>query len=143
MDKVRDVLAVKGTQVWEIGPNATVLEALRLMAAKDVGALLVTEHGEPVGIFSERDHVRRVAQTGKASEDVAVREVLTQKVLCVPPDRTIQECMAIMTEKHVRHLPVVDDGKVVGMVSIGDIVKAVVSQQKFIIGQLESYIVGG
>ena len=143
MDKVEDVLKVKGAQVWSIAPEASVLEGLKLMAEKDVGALLVMSNGQPVGIFSERDYARKVILLGLASKDTPVSAVLTRKVLCVSPERTIHECMALMTDKHIRHLPVLDNGRVVGMVSIGDIVKALISQQKFIIRQLENYIVAG
>jgi CBS domain-containing protein len=136
MHTVAEVLQFKGREVWWIPPEASVREALGIMAQRDIGARLV-------GIFSERDNARKVVLAGKASKDTPVSAVLTSKVLWVPPERTVEECMALMTEKHIRHLPVLSDERVVGMLSIGDIVRAVISQQKFIIGELERYITGG
>jgi CBS domain-containing protein len=143
MHTVADILKVKGGDVWSVAPEATVLQAIELMADKDVGALVVLDRGSLVGILSERDYARRITLMGRASKDTLVRDVLTGRVLCVKPERTIHECMALMTSKHVRHLPVVEQSKVVGVVSIGDIVKALISEQQFVIGQLEQYISGG
>jgi CBS domain-containing protein len=143
MHTVADILKVKGGDVWSVAPEATVLQAIELMADKNVGALVVLDRGGLVGILSERDYARRIALMGRASKDTSVRDVLTGRVLCVKPDRTIQECMALMTSKHVRHLPVVEESKVIGVVSIGDIVKALISEQRFVIEQLEQYISGG
>jgi CBS domain-containing protein len=143
MHTVAEVLEFKGREVWWVAPTASVLDALGLMAQRDVGALLVMENDRLVGIFSERDYARKVVLVGKASKHTPVSEVLTSKVLWVPPERTVEECMALMTDKHIRHLPVLSEGRVVGMLSIGDIVRAVISQQKFIIGELERYITLG
>lgn len=142
MHTVADILKVKGNEVWSVGPDATVLEALGLLAEKNVGALVVLDGDELVGIFSERDYARRIVLKGKASKSTPVRDVLTGRVLYVTSERTIQECMALMTDKRVRHLPVVDQDRVVGVISIGDLVKARISEQRFVIEQLERYIAG-
>lgn len=131
----------KGRKLAAISPDDTVLEALAVMAEVDVGALLVLDGQRLVGVFSERDYARKVILQGKASRQTKVSEVMTGKVIYVKQNSTVEECMAIMTEKHIRHLPVLDDNlAVLGIVSIGDVVKEMVSQQRFIIGQLESYI---
>lgn len=140
MRVVREILANKGHEYWSVAPGASVFDAIRLMAEKSVGSVLVIADGEIKGIVTERDYSRKVALDGKASPETSVDEIMTTQVLCTSPDRPIDECMALMTEKRVRHLPVMDDGKVIGVVSIGDLVKAVISEQKFIIEQLESYI---
>ena len=142
MKTVKDLLAVKGSQVWSIAPDATVFEALRLMAEKEIGALLVLEAGKLVGIISERDYARKVILKGKSSKDTPVKEIMTTKVLYVRPDQTIEECMALMTDKRVRHLPVLDGEQLVGIISIGDVVKALIDEKDFIIQQLEQYITG-
>ncbi len=143
MTTVRQILQQKGTNVWSVPPEATVYEALELMAEKNIGAVLVLDGERVAGIFSERDYARRVALHGKSSRTTPVREVMTSKVYYVRPDHTIEECMALMTEKRIRHLPVMEDGRLVGIISIGDVVKAMISQQQFIIEQLEHYITGG
>jgi len=143
MDKVWQLLDNKGHQVWSIGPDDMIIQALKLMADKDVGALVVLDSGELVGIFSERDYARRVRLQGKDSADTPVREVMSTHVLYVRPDQNVEQCMALMTDKHIRHLPVVDRGELVGLISIGDVVKSVISQQVFVIQQLENYITGG
>lgn len=143
MVTVRDLLRRKGNTVWTIGPDETVFDGLKLMAEKEIGALVVVEDHRVVGIVSERDYARKVILVGKTSRETAVRDVMTPKVCYVSPDRTSEECMAIMTEKAVRHLPVLEHGDLVGIVSIGDVVKSVISEQEFIIGQLETYITGG
>jgi CBS domain-containing protein len=143
MQNVRDVLAKKGSQVWSIEAGRTVYEALELMATKDVGALLVLDGGRPVGMFSERDYARQVILMGKASKETAVRDVMTTKVVYVQPQQNVEECMAIMTERRIRHLPVLEGGAVIGLVSIGDVVKAVISEKQFLIEQLEHYITSG
>ena len=140
MKTVKEILAEKGHDVWSIGVDDTVYDALELMAEKDVGALLVLEHGNIKGLFSERDYARRITLQGRSSPETQVKEVMTKRVVCTSPSRTAEECMALMTEKRVRHLPVVDGDQTLGMVSIGDLVKAIISHQKFIIEQLESYI---
>lgn len=139
---VRQILQNKGHTVWSIAPDASVYEALQLMAEKNIGALVVLEAGELVGIFSERDYARKVILKGKSSKDTPVREIMTPKVIYVRPNHTIEDCMALMTDKHIRHLPVLDNGRLVGIISIGDVVKAIISEQEFIIEQLESYITG-
>lgn len=143
MTTVRQILQQKGTDVWSVPPEATVYEALELMAEKNIGAVLVLDGERVAGIFSERDYARRVALHGKSSKTTPVREVMTSRVFYVRPDHTIEECMALMTEKRIRHLPVMEDERLVGLISIGDMVKAVISEQQFIIEQLEHYITGG
>ncbi len=137
---VRQLLQKKGSEVFSIGPEATVLEALKLMAEKDVGALVVLDGGRLVGIFSERDYARKIVLHGKFSNDTAVKEIMTARVLCVEPSNTVEQCMALMTQRHIRHLPVLEGEKVVGLISIGDIVKETISQQQFTIQQLEAFI---
>lgn len=126
-----------------MAPGGSVLDALKLMAEHDIGAVLVVEGGTLVGIFSERDYARKVTLHGKASKDTAVREIMTEKVYYVSPSQTVEESMALMTDKHIRHLPVLDtDKKVIGIVSIGDLVKEIISEQESIIKHLEAYISG-
>ncbi len=133
----------QGTPVAAVAPTDTVLQALRVMAERDVGALLVLKDGKLVGIFSERDYARKVALHGKTSGDTPVSEVMSERVAYVTPKATIDECMSIMNKKHFRHLPVLtDEGTVVGVISIGDVVKETISAQKFAIEQLEQYISG-
>ena len=140
---VNQLLRNKGSAVWSVTPNTSVLEALRVMAEKNVGALVVLENNQLIGIFSERDYARKVILHGKSSKDTPVREVMTEKVDVVDPSYSMRECMARMTDKHIRHLPVVELNRVIGLVSIGDVVKAIISDQEFMIEQLESYIAGG
>ena len=140
MKTVTELLDGKTTRLLSISPEASVFEALQLMAAKDVGALVVLEGERLAGIFSERDYARKVVLVGKFSKETAVREIMTLKVLCVRPDQTVDQCMALMTEHRIRHLPVLDGSKVVGVISIGDVVKELLSEQQVIISQLESYI---
>lgn len=140
MKKIQQLLDEKGTQVWSIGPDSTVFEALTLMAEKGVGALLIIGDAGPIGLFSERDYARNVILKGRTSRDTPVRDVMSSHVLVVTPDQPVEEAMALMTERRVRHLPVIDDGQVLGMVSIGDLIKSIISEQKFIIEQLEHYI---
>ena len=140
--QVREILGSKGHEVFSVGPENTVFDAVKMMSDKNIGALLVMEGEKLVGIFSERDYARKVILEGRFSKDTLVRDVMTRSVLCVPPDRTVDECMALMTDKRTRHLPVVDKKHVVGMVSIGDLVKSIISEQKFMIDQLQHYISG-
>ena len=142
MKTLRQLLDSKsrGRAVFSIGPNAMVYEALKLMAEKDVGALLVMEGGRVAGIISERDYARKVILHGKSSHDIPVREIMTSKVITVPPGQTVSECMALMTEKRIRHLPVTEGGQLIGLLSIGDLVKEVIADQEQTIRQLESYI---
>jgi CBS domain-containing protein len=142
MATVRDILKIKGNEVWSIGPDKTVYDALMLMAVKDIGALVAVEDDSIVGIVSERDYARRVILKGKSSKKTTLREIMTTKVCYVTPEYSVQECMALMTDKTVRHLPVLEENRLVGLVSIGDVVKSVISEQEFIIEQLESYITG-
>jgi CBS domain-containing protein len=142
MNKVKDILRTKGHRVWSIAPDSTVYEALEVMAEKNVGAVLVMESNRLVGIFSERDYARKVVLYGKASKTTLVREVMTERVMYVGPEQTAEECMALMTDKRVRHLPVMEGGEVIGIISIGDVVKSIISEQEFLIEQLERYITG-
>jgi CBS domain-containing protein len=139
---VRQILSTKGAEVWAVGPEDHVIEALRLMADKNVGAVLVLEGGKIKGILSERDYARKVVLHGKTSQQTPVREIMTSRVVYVRPDQTTDECMALMTRMKIRHLPVMDEGRVVGVISIGDVVKTIVSDQEFTIKQLENYITG-
>jgi len=143
MKTVGDVLRVKGNAVLAAEPDATVYHALTVMAEKNIGALVVREGERVVGIFSERDYARQVVLKGKASKDTPIRDVMTARVVFVRPEQNLEECMALMTDKHIRHLPVLDGAKLVGIVSIGDVVKAVISEKEFLIAQLENYITSG
>jgi CBS domain-containing protein len=140
MTIVRQLLDRKGRSLFSVEPDTPVLEAIRAMATHQVGALLVMSGGTLRGIVSERDYARKVILLGRASADTPVRDIMSSPVLTVQPDTTVQACMQLMTDKHVRHLPVTDGGQVVGMVSIGDLVKAVIAEQQQQIEQLESYI---
>ncbi|MDE3091787.1 MAG: CBS domain-containing protein [Chloroflexota bacterium] len=142
MTTVAQVLQEKGCAVWSIAPDATVYAALESMAEKDIGALLVVAGDELVGIISERDYARKVVLKGRLSKDTCVRGIMSEKVVCVYPEQTIEDCMALMTAKRVRHLPVLADDKLVGVISIGDVVKAVIADQEFLIEELEKYITG-
>jgi CBS domain-containing protein len=142
MKIAQDILLKKGNQVWSIHPDATVFEALKLMAEKGVGALIVMDAGQVVGIFSERDYARKVVLQGKSSKDTLVKEIMSSKVLFVGPEQTIEECMALMTEMHIRHLPVLRTDELLGVISIGDVVKAIITDREFVIEQLERYITG-
>ena len=142
MKSVEKVLRTKGSQAWHIAPQATVYEALQLMSEKEIGSILVLEEGEVVGIFTERDYARKLILKGKFSKDTAVRELMTQDVLYVEPQNTIEDCMVLMTKNRVRHLPVMDNGKLAGIVSLGDMVKHIISEQESTIAQLEKYITG-
>ncbi len=139
---IREVLQHKGTAVWTITPEATVFEAIQMMAEKNVGALLVTHGDKLVGIISERDYTRKVALRGKSSKETAVREILSGRVLVVSPSHTVEECMRLMTEHRVRHLPVLEGDRIAGVVSIGDLVNWTISAQSSTIHQLETYITG-
>ncbi len=140
MKNVGQILEEKKHPLLHVSPDATVFEALGLMAENNVGALVVLEGEKLAGIFSERDYARKIILMGRSSKDTRVSEIMTARVLCVGPAQSIQECMALMTEKRIRHLPVLDHKKMVGVISIGDIIKEVISEQKYIIAQLESYI---
>ncbi|MFQ5995867.1 MAG: CBS domain-containing protein [Acidiferrobacterales bacterium] len=142
MKTVHELLQVKGQASWHVTPDTTVYNALELMAEKDVGALLVLDAGRLVGIFSERDYARKVILKGKTSKETPVKEIMSAKVTCVAPDRSIEECMALMTDKRIRHLPVLENDTLIGVISIGDVVKEIISEQEFVIEQLEHYISG-
>lgn len=142
MKIVKQLLDAKGHHVWTIGPDASVYEAIKMMAEKEVGALVVTDAGRPVGIISERDYARKVILQGRSSQATAVKDIMTTAVICAHLDQTVEECMAVMTERRIRHLPVVERDEVVGMISIGDLVKAIIAEQQFVIKQLEHYITG-
>jgi CBS domain-containing protein len=143
MKTVRQILDKKGWVAYTVTPESTVFDALRLMAEKNIGAVVVVKKENVVGILSERDYARKVVLQGKTSRDTPVSEIMTEKVLYVLPKHTTDECMALMTDKRIRHLPVLEEGKLVGVVSIGDIVNSIIEEDKYIIGQLENYITGG
>ena len=143
MSTLRHNLQLKGNDVWSITPGATVFEALRMMADKDVGALLVMEADHLVGMISERDYARKVILQGKASRDTLVGEIMTSKVITIHPDQTVQECMGLMNDHRIRHVPVVDEGEhVLGMVSIGDVLKDIIYVQKRRIKEMETRLSG-
>lgn len=142
MNTVKEVLESKGSEVWTIAPDALVIDALKLMAEKEIGALAVMEEAKLVGIVSERDYARKVILKGRASHDTRVRDIMATRVICTQPDQTVEECMALMTDKRVRHLPVMSDGNLVGIVSVGDMVKSIIADQRFVIDQLIRYITG-
>lgn len=139
---VKNVLSSKGQQVWSVAPSDTVLHAIEMMSERSVGALPVLDGDRLVGILSERDYARKVILAGRSSRDCPVEDIMSRKVVCVTQERTVQECMAVMTDKKIRHLPVVEDQRLVGIVSIGDLVKAIIADQQFMIEQLEAYITG-
>ncbi len=143
MHTVKELLREKGHQIWTIAPEATVYDALELMAAKNIGSVVVVRHGNVAGVFTERDYARKVVLKGRSSKTTTVAELMTTDVLYVSPDDTIENCMALMTEKRLRHLPVMEKGKLTGVVSIGDIVKVIISEREFTIRELERYITGG
>lgn len=142
MKTVANILAVKGSEVFRVAPGASVYEALQILAEKNTGALVVTEGGKLVGIISERDYARKVALVDRTSRDTLVSEIMSSDVKTVAPTASIEECMELMTERHIRHLPVLEDNELVGVVSIGDVVKAVIADLAAMVEQLDSYIRG-
>ena len=142
MTTIKHILEGKGSQIWSVTPDSNVFDALKLMADKNVGALLVLENELIVGIISERDYARKVVLVGKSSKECLVSDIMTSKVLYLRSDQTAQECMALMTDKRIRHMPVFEDEQLVGIISIGDLVKAIISEQEFTIQQLVNYISG-
>jgi CBS domain-containing protein len=142
MTTVRSVLQTKDNTIWSIAPDALVFDALKIMADKNVGALLVMQKEKVVGIFSERDYARKIVLKGESSHTTAIKDVMTAGVLSVNPEQSIDECMTLMTNKHIRHLPVMENGNLIGLVSIGDVVKAIISEHEYTIKQLENYITG-
>jgi CBS domain-containing protein len=139
---ISEILNHKGTTAWTISPDATVFEAIQMMADKNIGALLVTESDKLVGIISERDYTRKVMLKGKASKTTAVKEILSSHLILVTPSHTVEECMRLMTDHHFRHLPVLDGDRIAGIVSIGDLVNWIISAQQSAISQLQTYITG-
>lgn len=142
MTTVQQLLDQKGHEVLTIGPEATVLDAIQKMAEENVGSLVVLEEGNLAGLITERHYARNVFLKGRSSPKTLVRDVMSTRVVCAWPEQTVEECMAVMTEKAVRHLPVLEKKQLVGMISIGDLVKNIIRDQKFIIEQLEHYITG-
>ena len=140
MTLVSQILYAKGDKTWTITPDATVFDALSLMAEKDIGSLVVVESEDVVGIFSERDYARKIILHGRSSKDTEVKDIMTNELLCISPDQSVTKCMALMTDKRVRHIPVLAEGRLVGVISIGDVVKAIISEQQIIIDHLEDYI---
>ena len=142
MQTIRDILKIKGTDVWCVEPDATVYDALQRMAEKEVGALVVTEGAQVIGLISEREYARKVVLEGRTSPTTLVKEIMISPVVYIHLDQAIEECMSLMTEKRTRHLPVIEDGKLVGLISIGDIVKLIIADQQFLIEQLVRYVSG-
>jgi CBS domain-containing protein len=140
MNTIRHILQIKGNDLWSISPNATVFEALRLMAAKDVGALLVTDQDRMVGILSERDYARKIILQGKTSRETLVREIMTPVVFTIHPDQTVDECMDLMTQRRIRHVPVIEGDTLLGIISIGDVVNHIIHRQRKTISRLEGQI---
>jgi CBS domain-containing protein len=140
MKRVCDLLEDKGRAIWSLAPDATVYEAIDVMAQRGVGALLVMEGDRLVGIVSERDYARKVILKGKSSREIEVREIMSYPVICVPPEISVEQTMAVMTDHHVRHLPVMSDDAVVGVISIGDVVRGIIEDKEFYIQQLTTYI---
>ena len=142
MKTVGQILQGKGHEIWSVTKKMPVFDALKKMAEKNIGALLVLEDDKLIGILSERDYARKVILKGKTSKDTSVEEIMSKKVFYVRPDQPVEDCMALMTEKRVRHLPVLENDRLVGVISIGDVVKAVISEQEIMIEHLEHYIMG-
>jgi CBS domain-containing protein len=142
MNPVRHLLKAKGEQVWTISKDATVLDGLKLMAEKRIGSLPVLDGGQVVGIFTERDYARRVGPGRGKPEETRIEEIMTRDLITVDPSQTVNECMILMTENHIRHLPVMDEGRLVGIISVGDVVKDIIEELEFHVEQLTSYITG-
>ena len=142
MTTIAQLLNVKGNQIWSVEPKATIFEALEIMSEKEIGALLVMEDGKLTGIFSERDYARKVILKGKSSKETQVGELMTKKVFYIDSQKTINDCMAMMTAKRIRHVPVIEDNQVMGIITIGDVVNQIISEQEVTINHLENYITG-
>jgi|SRR6266498_572229 len=143
MATVRDMIRKKGRDIFTIAPEATVLDALKMMAEHNIGALLITSEGDMVGILSERDCIRKVELLGRSAQDTQIREIMTSQVVTVDCSQPLEECMTLMIEKNIRHLPVFDDGELVGLLSVRDVLKEVIEVQQLMLSQLERYITGG
>ncbi len=143
MKKVWEMLQTKGHDVYSIEPGASVYEAIELMADKGIGALMVMEGSNLVGVLSERDYARKVILQGRSSRDTLIKDIMTTRIMCAEPQHSAEECMAMMTEKYVRHLPIMEGDKLVGVISIGDIVKSIIEGQQLYIDQLERFVRGG
>jgi CBS domain-containing protein len=143
MRTVADILQTKGSEVWTIPRETIVFDALKMMADKNVGALVVTDGAKVTGILSERDYARKVILHGRSSRELETREIMSTKVYFVSPEQNIEDCMALFTNKRVRHLPVLQDEQLIGIISIGDVVKAIIAEQEYTIKHLENYITGG
>jgi len=143
MGTVKKILEAKGSNIWSVAPQATVFEALQIMSDKNVGALLVIDNDELVGIFSERDYARKLILEGKSSADTLVNELMTAEVIYIDPHSTVENCMALMTAKKIRHLPVMENHQLIGIVTIGDVGKRIISDQEFTIRQLGTYVTSG
>ena len=142
MTTIAQLLKTKGDQIWSVEPKATIFEALEIMSEKGIGALLVMEDGKLKGIFSERDYARKVILKGKSSKETPVGELMTKKAFYIDPQKTTNDCMAMMTAKRIRHVPVIEDNQVMGIVTIGDVVNQIISEQEVTINHLENYITG-
>ena len=142
MNKVRQILKIKGSKVWTISKDASLLDALTLLREKKIGALVVMDGDKPAGIFSERDYVQRVDIARQQPAAIRVDSIMTKTIVTVEPGQSVNECMELMTEKHIRHLPVLEDGRLVGIISIGDVVKDMIEELQFMVKQLENYITG-
>ena len=142
MTTIAQLLNAKGKQIWSVEPKATIFQALEIMSEKGIGALLVMEDGKLKGIFSERDYARKVILKGKSSKETPVGELMTRKVFYIDPQKTTNDCMAMMTAKRIRHVPVIEDNQVMGIVTIGDVVNQIISEQEVTINHLENYITG-
>ena len=142
METIREILNTKGREIFSVAPDTSVFEALKLMADKNIGAVLVLERDKLVGIMSERDYARKIALKGKLSKEVPVKEIMSTEVICIGPEQSIDNTKAIMISKRIRHLPVLEEDKLVGLISIGDVVNALLDEHSFIIDQLETYIKG-
>lgn len=139
---IREILTHKGSNVWSVTPESTVLEAIQMMADKNVGALLVTKEGRLLGVLSERDYTRKIVLKGRSSKDTPVSAILSGHVVSASPEHSVDECLRLMTEHRIRHLPVMDGTKILGVISIGDLVNCIISAQSSTIQQLETYITG-
>ena len=140
MATVKQILQDKGHEVWSVGPELSVYDAIAMMADKEVGALVVMDADKLVGVFTERDYARKVVLQGRSSKDTRIRDIMTSRVAYARPDQSVEECMAVMTEKRIRHLPVMEGEQMLGIISIGDLVKAIIEEQQHVIEQLEQYI---